>query len=211
MPEPTLDNMMLDLNYVVRGTYVHNFLFTLFPPKNGAKILEPGCGSAKFTLSYALKGCQTWAIDIDPEVIKYAKKLVKALDDLTGFLYPPTIKLGDIHQLEFSDNSFNLVFNEGVCQHFIDEQERQNSINEMARVSKDSVIIISSNALNPREEEVDRTQKFVYKGMSPTRRSFTPEELEERMIIAGLVNVAVMPIMNSWENALLIAGYGRKK
>jgi len=216
MPEPTLANLMTDLNYIIQGTYVHEFLLTLFPPRGGAKILEPGCGSSKFTVAYALKDCQTWAIDIDPEVIKYAKRLAKALDDLTGgFLYPPIIKLGDIHHLDFPDNAFELVFNEGVPQHWPDEERRQGAINEMARVSRDMVIIIGNNGLNPREQEVDRTFQFGYFGMPPTRRCFTPDELGSRMRSAGLVDISVVGIGGTLDNtapsAVLLAGYGRKK
>jgi len=203
--ELSLENLVRDLTYIVFSTHVHQFLFELFPPRESAAILEPGCGSAKFSLSYALKGCHVWGIDIDPQVIEYAHRLQGALSMLAKRTLNIDLRVGDIHHLEFPDHSFDLVFNEGVSQHWPDEEKRQGSINEMTRVSRDMVIIIGNNGLNPEEQRIDREFRFGYCGMPPTRKCFTPLELEDRMTKAGLFGVRVRAL-----DATLIAGYGRK-
>lgn len=216
--ELSLENLYKDLGYIILGNYVQDFLFSIFPPQDEIDILEPGCGSAKFSLAYALAcayalaRCRVVALDIDPEVIDYATRLRGALKALVGGFYcRPLIGLGDIHHLNCADNRFSLVFNEGVPQHWRDEERRQGAINEMARVSKDMVVIIGNNGLNLKEQEIDRTFQFGYSGMPPTRKCFTPDELKERMGKAGLTEIKVEPLDGSWQDATLLAGWGRKK
>ena len=210
--ELSLENLYKDLGYIIHGNYVQDFLFEIFPPERDVEILEPGCGSAKFSLYYALAGCRVVALDIDPEVLKYARRLMKGLEGLEGGgFWRPAIWRGDIHHLHLGKNRFSLVFNEGVPQHWVEEDLRQGSINEMARVSKDMVIIIGNNGLNPKEQEIDRTFQFRYVGMPPTRKCFTPEELKMRMEKAGLAEVKLEPLGGSWQDATLLAGWGRKK
>ena len=174
-------------------------------------VLEPGCGSCKFALAYALRGCIVTALDIDPDAGRYATRIMNTLDCLIGgFRYRPVIREGDIHNLPYRDASWDLVFNEGVPQHYPDEERRQGSINEMARVARNAVVIIGNNGLNPSEQETDRTFSFGYMGMPPMRKCFTPGELKGRMEAAGLVDVRVESLTYPMEAATLIAGWGRK-
>ena len=179
----SLQNLLRDLEYIVFGTDVHLFLFDIFAPKERASVLEIGCGSGKFSLSYALKGCFVSAIDIDPTCVEYAQRLLLALSALTRKYIPAEIKIGDMHHLAFPDNSFDFVFSEGTHQHWPDEERRQGSINEAVRVLRPGGIFcaIGNNGLNPKEEEIDRTFQFRYMGMPPTRKCFSPDELRERM------------------------------
>ena len=73
------------------------------------------------------------------------------------------------------------------------------------------VVIVGNNGHNRREQETDRTFKFTYEGMPPTRKCFTREELEERMTRAGLTEVQVVPLGSPlWTEATLLGAYGRK-
>ena len=209
----SLKNLFRDLEYTIFGTEVHALLWKIFPPHEGALILEPGCGSGKFGLSYAMKGCEVILLDIDPEVVNYARRLRGALNSLLGFPLPTQIRVGNIHRMHFSDNSFDLVFNEGVPQHWTDNEKRQGAIDQMVRVSKDTVVVIGNNGENPEELEKDRTEKFGYVGMPPERRCFSKNELEIRLKRAGLKEVNVEPVSPSvgTSKSYLIAGWGRKR
>ncbi len=220
--ESSLPTLINDLALVVYGVYVTQYLFNVFPPRQGAKILEAGCGSGKFSLSYALSGSEVWAIDIAPDALAHARKLEAALRRL-GAKFNIHIRKGSVLKLAFPDNYFDLVFSESVPEHWVDDERRQICINEMTRVSRDSVIVISSNGLNPQQQEVDRTQQFDYVGMSRTRRCFTPGEFQSRMETAGLVNIKILPIgkpsplrpptpeVVSISEALELAAFGKKK
>jgi len=207
----SLRALLQDLEYTIHGTEVHGFLFRVAPLKEGSLILEPGCGCGKFGLSYALCGCEVVMIDIDPEVIAYARRIRGALNSLVGSPLSTLIKVGSIHRMKFSDNMFDLVFNEGVPQHWTDEQKRQGSIDQMVRVSRDMVMVIGNNASNPFEVDKYKDVDFTYMGMPPRVEFFTPDELEMRLKKAGLKNVNVEPISpGRMEDSVLIGGYGRK-
>ena len=207
----TLPHLFQDLEYTTFGTEVHVFLFKIFPPEEGKMVLEPGCGCGKLGLAYALKGCEVILLDIDHEAVNYARRIRGALNSLLGFPLPVQIKVGNIHRLHYADNTFDLVFNEGVPQHWTDEEKRQGSIDQMARVSKDTVVVIGNNGLREEEQHVDKTFDFKYKGMPPRRKCFIPDELEMRLKKAGLKKVNVEGVSpGKIEGSYLIGGWGRK-
>jgi len=207
----SLRNSLKDLELAIFGSETHLFLFKIFPPGENKLVLEAGCGSGKFGLGYALAGCEVIMIDIDPEAVNYARKIRGALNSLTGFPLPTQIKVGNIHRMHFSDDHFDLVFNEGVPQHWPDEKRRQGSIDQMVRVSNDMVIVVGNNGLNPKEVDKYKNVEFPYLGMPLKTEFFTPDELEMRLKKAGLKKIQVEPVTpGPIENSTLIAGWGRK-
>ena len=206
-----LPNLFKDLEYIIYGTEVHALLWKILPPGEGVMVLEPGCGSGKFGLNYALGGSEVIMLDIDPQVIEYTRRLRGALNALVGFPLATQIKVGSIHRMKFADNSFDVVFNEGVPQHWPDEDRRQGSIDQMVRVSRDWVVIIGNNGLREEEQKADQEFSFTYLGMPPKRKCFTPDELSMRLKKAGLKKIQVEPVTpGKPEDSYLIAGWGRK-
>ena len=207
-----LKNIFQDLEYTLFGTEAHAFFFKVAPLGENSIVLEPGCGSGKFGLAYAMRGCEAILIDVDPEVVNYARRIRGALNSMLGLPLPVQIKNGSIFFMRFADSSFDLVFNEGVPQHWTDEKLRQGSIDQMARVSRDYVIVMGNNGLRKEEQYVDDVFSFTYKGMPPHRKCFTPEELEMRLKKAGLKRVQVEGVTpgKKIEESVLICGYGRK-
>ncbi|MCX6685813.1 MAG: class I SAM-dependent methyltransferase [Methanoregula sp.] len=101
----------------------------------GSKILEAGCGTGQ-TLSPLSERHETYGLDISRAALKLAQDNCK---------FPV---LASIFNLPFDDNTFDLVYNSGVIEHFKDP-ENIDAIKEMARVTKPSgrVIIIVPNTL----------------------------------------------------------------
>ena len=91
-------------------------------------------------------------IDYSSNVIKKAKKLFKERGAKAKFI------LGDISSLKFEDNSVDLVFNQGVIEHF---QKPEESLKEMIRVTKKRIIVIVPNALS-----FDGIISIILKGLS---------------------------------------------
>lgn len=209
--EMDLDNLYKDLGFALHGLWLHEFLFALCPPE-GATVLEPGCGSGKMGIHYALRGArETVLIDIDPSMVEYATRLSKATAALAGRKLGIAILEGSIFHLPYADNTFDLVFNEGIPHHWPDEERRQGSIDAMARVSRGWVCVIGSNALCPETMKMAEETSHTYAGMPPKQKPFTPEELSGRLKKAGLVKVDVMPAIGSfWSESTLIVGWGRK-
>jgi SAM-dependent methyltransferase len=102
--------------------------------KPGSRIIEVGCGTGQ-TLELFSGGYNTTGIDISANALKHAH----------GRCDNPT--QADMFYLPFKDESFDLVYNSGVIEHFPDPQNT-NAVREMARVTKKggSIVIIVPNS-----------------------------------------------------------------
>ena len=214
-----LRNMVVDLEYSIMGTDAHVAIYKACPPKEGLSVLEAGCGSGKFGLAYALKGCgEVVMIDVDEEVLNYARRLRDAVNDLRGCrregvaALPTSYLNRSVFKMpEDWTNRFDFVFAEGTAQHWIEEDLRQGCIDEMVRVSKGIVLIMGNNGLREEEQHADQFFSFTYKGMPPKRRCFTPDELRVRLSKAGLRNLSIGGVTPGLiEDSYLIVGWGTK-
>lgn len=101
----------------------------------GSKILEAGCGTGQ-TLALLSERHETYGLDISRAALALAQNSCK------------NPVLGSIFNTPFQQNTFDLVYNSGVIEHFRDPQNVE-AIKEMARITKPSgkVIIIVPNTL----------------------------------------------------------------
>jgi ubiquinone/menaquinone biosynthesis C-methylase UbiE len=114
------------------------------------KILEAGCGSGmilkELRNDYICYGC-----DNSEQSLKVARE---NCDDL---------KLCDIRKLPYEDKEFELVFNQGVMEHF-SEREFVKILKEMKRVGKKVLIIVPSNySIFKLFNVFDKNQRFINK------------------------------------------------
>jgi ubiquinone/menaquinone biosynthesis C-methylase UbiE len=101
----------------------------------GSAVLEAGCGTGQ-TLGQLSVDHETTGLDISRAALHIARNHCK------------NPVLGSIFEIPFRDNTFDLVYNSGVIEHFEDPANVA-AIREMARVTKPSgrVIIIVPNTL----------------------------------------------------------------
>jgi SAM-dependent methyltransferase len=116
----------------------------------GKSVLEAGCGGGKFTLCFALLGCEAYALDLSPDVIENVSDLHRQARGLWGSI-PMTLLRGNLESLNFVNDSFDMTFNEGVVEHWLNDAERLTIISEMVRVTKPGgvVCIIVPNGRHP--------------------------------------------------------------
>ena len=100
-----------------------------------SSVLEAGCGTGQ-TLAPLSHRHETAGLDISKAALNHARSNCK------------NPVLGSIFEIPFRDNSFDLVYNSGVIEHFKDPTNIA-AIREMARVTKPSgrVLIIVPNTL----------------------------------------------------------------
>ena len=101
----------------------------------GSKILEAGCGTGQ-TLALFSDDYETCGLDISVAALRLARKNCS------------NAVLGSIFAIPFEENTFDLVYNSGVIEHFRDP-ENIAAIREMARVVRPAgkVVIIVPNTL----------------------------------------------------------------
>lgn len=94
-------------------------------PKKDAKILDAGCGTGKLASFWLNEGYDVLGVDISDGALAITnKKGVK------------TIK-ADILRLPFEDNSFDLVYSDGLLEHFVNPEP---VLTELFRVSNKYVL-----------------------------------------------------------------------
>lgn len=103
---------------------------------NGIKVLEAGCGSAKISFRLALEGCDVTCLDYSDYALRLAKDLLGVIESKIGRKLAVHFVRGNLKSLPFPDGTFDLTFNEGVIEHYFDQQEQLQLVREMSRVTK---------------------------------------------------------------------------
>jgi len=116
----------------------------------GSLILEPGCGSGKFSLVLASLGHQVIALDYVFDVLRSVQKTQEQL----GECWPGRLGglcQGSLERLPFSDDTFDVVVNEGVVEHWLDDAARLAVLREMVRVTQPGsvVAVVVPNGMHP--------------------------------------------------------------
>ncbi|OGB73598.1 hypothetical protein A3K24_01995 [candidate division Kazan bacterium RIFCSPHIGHO2_01_FULL_44_14] len=111
----------------------------------GAKnILEVGVGSGAMSTFFSWLGLNVTGIDISPEVIEKAKTESARFNGLAKF------EVADTFSLPYSDLSFDLVFHQGLMEHFSDADIHK-IFNEQLRVAR-RVVFSVPNHRYPRRD-----------------------------------------------------------
>lgn len=114
--------------------------------KEHMQVLDAGCGWGRTIVGIKkeLPEIEMTGIDIIPGLLNSAKHLIS---EETG-RDDTILKIGDVQNLEFEDNSFDAVLSTRVLQYV---QDPQKAVMEFARVVKPEgkIIVILPNKLNP--------------------------------------------------------------
>jgi SAM-dependent methyltransferase len=154
----------------------------------GNLVLEPGCGSGKFSLALASFGCQVVALDYVGEVLSGVRATEQTLSGqwshpLAGYCQ------GNLEQLPFDDNCFDLVVNEGVVEHWLEEQKRLAVLREMVRVTRAGgvVAILVPNGVHPLISLWER--KLPGFRSAPPMTYYSATRLREELASVGLYDI----------------------
>lgn len=95
-------------------------------PKD-ASVLEIGIGGGKWSSCFSIMGYRVTAMDNNPDM------LVQAQRNFPNIMVD--YRFGDIRVASYTDlfGKFDLVFNEGVLEHFLDREERISCVQNMKR------------------------------------------------------------------------------
>ena len=99
------------------------------------KILEAGVGSGAMSTFFSWLGFDVTGVDIDPEVVTKAKIESGRFNGSAKF------EVADTFHLPYPNQSFDLVFHQGLLEHFSDEDIHK-ILNEQLRVAKQVVFSV---------------------------------------------------------------------
>jgi ubiquinone/menaquinone biosynthesis C-methylase UbiE len=187
---------------VIRKTRRHpivQFIQTYCHLKGDEKVLEAGCGGGLYGITLATFGVDCYELDYSKNMLKNVEIAVSKCKTTYGSLRIKTFQ-EDLTGMSFGDNTFDIVFNEGVIEHWVNRDERRQILTEMTRVIKPGghlVVCIPNNA-----HPFYKWWYFLQRVVRSDKLVFRPGgELEEAIISAdtlaneigdiGLINVDV--------------------
>jgi len=160
--------------------------YAVLPPNS--LILEPGCGSGKFSLALASLGHRVVVLDYVVEVLHG----VRATEQRLAGKWPGQVQAysqGSLEHLPFPDDTFNLVVNEGVVEHWLDTPARLAVLREMVRVTQlgGIVAVVVPNGVHP----LIRVWEARLEGLhaTPAMTYYSAERLRQELTQAGLRDV----------------------
>ena len=149
----------------------------------GKKILEIGAGTGRDSFPLIRHGADVVQLDYAENSLRILKRLAEELK------LPATIVGGDTFQLPFPDETFDVVFHQGLLEHFRHPQAEA-LLKENVRVLKRGGILLVDV---PQRYHLYTLAKHVMmalnKWFAGWERSFSISELKGRMVSLGLTPV----------------------
>ncbi|MBE6467365.1 MAG: class I SAM-dependent methyltransferase [Alphaproteobacteria bacterium] len=117
-----------NLEYLTTMRYIQKFL------KPGAKILEIGAATGRYSITLAKMGYDVTAVDLTPKNVEVMKSKSKRLKNFECMI-------GDALDLSMlKDKTFDMVLNLGPMYHLFNKKDKNKAISETLRVAKRGAI-----------------------------------------------------------------------
>jgi len=129
------------LEYNIYMDFIQKRALSKFIKKsNGKDVLDVGCGVGRWSLLFAGSGARVIGIDFSDEMLKVAERNAKLSGCKCKFLKMNVVNL------DFSDDSFDLVNCAIVLMHIKNNEDFKKSLQEMIRVTKPGGILLLSKS-----------------------------------------------------------------
>lgn len=170
----------------------------------GLKILEPGCGSGIMSARLASQGARVYVLDISKNALDTAEWNFKRFHTR-----PEKLVLGDITKMPLATGSMDVVWNQGVIEHFTD---RTIVVREMFRLVKPGgkIILLVPGYLSPLHWVYMTLSLLGLKRLWPfdDQDFLKKSELRSDLESCGAKNIRVRRLIGSF--GLSLIGYGTK-
>lgn len=112
------------LEYAATMTYIHRYL------NSGAKVLEVGAGTGRYSIALAKEGFDVTAVELVESNLAVLRENSRGIDSIRSYQ-------GDAADLgRFADNAFDLTLVLGPMYHLFTQKEVNRAIDEAIRVTK---------------------------------------------------------------------------
>lgn len=120
------------MEYITTMHYINKYA------KEGAKILEIGAGTGRYSIALAKAGCEVTSVELVEHNLEVLKKNSEDIPNIQSFQ-------GDALDLSrFMDNSFDVTLLFGPLYHLYEREDVQKAIDEAIRVTKPGGVILSA-------------------------------------------------------------------
>ena len=164
--------------------YGHEKIYEFMDGIERGTVLEAGCGAGHHSVSLSRRGFKITSVDLSLNGLRAAKKLAEHEHQDVSFI------CGDIKQLPFADNEFDVCFCSLVLHHFL---KMDNLVKELARVTRRCFVAFEVNALDPvsffRFNVINPT--IGIKSISTNQRALFPSRLTGLLRQNGFANFEI--------------------
>ena len=173
------------------------------------KIFEPGSGGGMASVKFAKEGFDVTCMDLSENALQKTKSLFKHMDLEAKFT------LGDLFHTPIKNEQFNIVFNQGVMEHFrLANLDPSEGVKEMLRVLKNNgtLVILVPAYFSPLffVYQFFKIFNLLEKYWPYTDQDFLHKhELVEMMEKAGCKNIIVRRLWHSFFFSMI--GYCKKQ
>ncbi len=120
------------LEYATTMEYIHRYA------KPGAKVLEIGAGTGRYSIALAKEGYKVTAVELVESNLEVLRKNSRDMKDIISY-HGDALNLG-----QFEDNEFDVTLLFGPMYHLYDKEDVHKAIDEAIRVTKkDGIILIA--------------------------------------------------------------------
>jgi len=133
-----------DIDLYIRNLYGQRQFLAAIVQSGGKKILEVGSGTGTMSIFLSQLSLDVTTLDNDPQVLGLAKINQEKFGGKNQLVE------GDAFHLPFPDNSFDIVFHQGLLEHFSDDQI-QELLKEQLRVAP-AVLLSVPNQHYPKKD-----------------------------------------------------------
>lgn len=162
-----------------------------------SKVIDVGCGSGRSLLWLEEFGFNPIGIDCSKSSIRHCKNI--GLD----------VSLMDAFKTTFKNKEFDLVFSEGLIEHFI-PKDFQSLVNEMCRISKKYVLLVQPNRLSLFRKLANIYYLFIQE-KGPPEQYYELEDFIRSFSINAFypIRISITPLDGFW--VLLFKRFKRMK
>ena len=148
--------------------YKRKFIQKILKYANHGKVIEMGCGTGLVAGYLSKEGLDVTALDLSQKVLDYAKEVAEK----SNIIKPCKYEKGDILNLKYKKNTFNVSYSNGVLEHFNDK-DIVDTLKQQMKISKYVIFGIPSTYFNMNEK------------MLGNERSLTIQEWKNLIFKAG--------------------------
>lgn len=118
------------LEYAVTMHYIHRFV------KPGARILEVGAGTGRYSIALAKEGMHMTAVELVESNLSILRNNSKGMNNIQSYQ-------GDATNLnQFEDQTFDMTLVLGPLYHLYEKEDIQKAVDEAIRVTKENGVIL---------------------------------------------------------------------
>ena len=155
-------------------------------------VFEFGCGGGKHLIPFALNGFRCVGIDVSPEVLDRARQYIQEVSSLCGAELPIELISGDFLEYQAPGGLYDLVFHVGVIEHFLDDEERQRTLQKMFALAKPGGYVVSMvpSGMHPIRQKM---KKLGLGGYGIAEIDYTPEIMAREFKACGSADYMALP------------------